>query len=720
MPGRKQRSVYRRKRKHCFYGVQKQVMQEDESSNDNNAVDGNIIDEAVVQSPSSQPAGLSSSTSPQNLMNTSEMSVNRSFEKLKKNCPLLGEEQNEDGIDTVDTKKRKLSLYKYRENTHGPDNNGRELAHGFKIINTKNLLSSLNAASVCRLCKDYRGTLQLWQDNSKRRGLNEVLFWKCSNCGEETDPFRTSPFLNNDTKDTSEINVRLIQGGIESGNGLTGLSKLCCALDIPAPVTSNAFNSTMKKLTTSYQKEAQESLCKAAQNLKDLIQMDNLEVVNHGMPAQNVPVSVSVDGTWQKRYGYSSLLGVVFILSIDTGEVLDFEVQSKICFECKSREKWNKESDRYKNWYSNHKEHCTVNHKGSSESMEKEAAVKMFLRSIDKHRLLYTTYVGDGDSSSFAEVADACFKEFGEGYLVLKEDCIGHIQKRMGTNLRSYKNKNKGRKLADGGTVGGCGRLTDAAIDSLQNYYGYAIRKNTNDIEKMTKAIWAIFYHSIQGENEPYEIQHQFCPQGESSWCRFQRDTASNASTYNQSKCLPSVFRQELKYIFERLSDHELLSRCQKGLTQNQNEALNNVLWSKCPKRVFCGKQRLECCAASSVIQWNAGAGSAGNVLKRLGVGSLGANTIKAYKCANEKRVEKANAKCQAEYQRRRQILRKIRKQNTKKGTAYASGSFSIHKVPDKALYKKNDKKELVVIFIDEKDVDIVHVEKPLKRKKLF
>ena len=707
MPGKKQRSVYRRKRKHGFYGVQKQFLKVD-SSRSTSSDSGNDVEE-VLQS-SQQPGPSTSSTSPQYSKNTFGNLINRSLEKLTRNCPILAEEQID---DTVNTRKRKLDLY--NKNTVGLV---REHAHGFKVMNINNLLTSLSSAAVCRLCKDPKGTLQLWQDNSKRRGLHEVLFWKCGNCNEETDPFNSSPFLNNDKKDSSEVNVRLIQGGIESGNGLTGLSKLCCSLDIPAPVTTNAFQSTMKKLTTSYQEEAQISLGKAATNLKEIMQMNNPEVINHEIATPNVPVSVSVDGTWQKRYGYSSLLGVVFILSVETGEVLDFEVQSKICFECKSREKWDKESSKYKNWFSKHEEHCTINHKGSSEAMEKEAAVKMFLRSIEKHHLVYTTYVGDGDSSSFAEVADACFKKFGDKYLVLKEDCIGHIQKRMGTNLRSYKNKNKGKKLADGGTVGGRGRLTDAVIDSLQNYYGYAIRNNTNDIEKMEKAIWAIFYHSIQGENEPCEIQHQFCPQGKNSWCRFQRDIASNTTTYNQRKCLPAIFRPELKYIFERLSDYELLSRCQKGLTQNQNEALNNVLWSKCPKRVFCGKQRLECCVASSVIQWNAGAGSAGNVLKRLGVRSLGANTVKGYKSANENRVKKADTKCLSEYQRRRQILRKIRKQNTKAGTSYASGSFSIHKVPDKDIYKKTDKNEVVVTFIDENNLDMVHIETPWKRKK--
>ena len=50
-----------------------------------------------------------------------------------------------------------------------------------------------------------------------------------------------------------------------------------------------------------------------------------------------------------------------------------------------------------------------------------------------------------------------------------------------------------------------------------------------------------------------------------------------------------------------------------------------------------------------------------------------------------------------------------------KKGHSLCLRNCSIHKVPD----KKNDKKELVVTFIDEKSVDIVHVERLLKTKKL-
>ena len=142
-------------------------------------------------------------------------------------------------------------------------------------------------------------------------------------------------------------------------------------------------------------------------------------------------------------------------------------MKCKYCFECKSRGKWDKQSARYISWYESHREDCSINHFKSAESMEKEAAVEMFKRSIPLYNLKYTTYVGDGDSSSYGEVCDAMFKKYGDEYIVVKEDCVGHIQKRMGTNLRTLKKNPKGKKLSDGLTVGGRGRLTKMELNCL-------------------------------------------------------------------------------------------------------------------------------------------------------------------------------------------------------------------------------------------------------------
>ena len=73
--------------------------------------------------------------------------------------------------------------------------------------------------------------------------------------------------------------------------------------------------------------------------------------------------------------------------------------------------------------------------------MEKDLAVEMFCRSVEKHNLRYTVYISDGDTSSFGEVMEALYNKFQNNYSVKKEDCIGHTQKRMGSALRIYKSK---------------------------------------------------------------------------------------------------------------------------------------------------------------------------------------------------------------------------------------------------------------------------------------
>ena len=99
---------------------------------------------------------------------------------------------------------------------------------------------------------------------------------------------------------------------------------------------------------------------------------------------------------------------------MDTGEVLDYVVKSKSCFECHAHSRWSKDSEWYKSWYMEHENNCVINHALSAESLEKQAAMEAFLHLIHRHKLKYVTYVGDGDSSSFGEASDALFEKYGE------------------------------------------------------------------------------------------------------------------------------------------------------------------------------------------------------------------------------------------------------------------------------------------------------------------
>ena len=48
------------------------------------------------------------------------------------------------------------------------------------------------------------------------------------------------------------------------------------------------------------------------------------------------------------------------------------------------------------------------------------------------------------------------------------------------------------------------------------------------------------------------------------------------------------------KPIFTDLINDDLLQKCLHGTTQNNNEALNGLIWKKVPKDVFVGHNVLE------------------------------------------------------------------------------------------------------------------------------
>ena len=116
--------------------------------------------------------------------------------------------------------------------------------------------------------------------------------------------------------------------------------------------------------------------------------------------------------------------------------------------------------------------------------MEMEEAAVLWGRSIEKHNFRYTYMVSDGDSKTYAKVFE--MNVYGEDVQIKKLDCVGHVQKRIGKRLLNLKSVTKG-KLADGKTIGGRGRLTEAIIKKIQRYYGLAIRQNVLKIANLTQ-----------------------------------------------------------------------------------------------------------------------------------------------------------------------------------------------------------------------------------------
>ncbi|GFY27548.1 uncharacterized protein TNCV_2071651 [Trichonephila clavipes] len=123
--------------------------------------------------------------------------------------------------------------------------------------------------------------------------------------------------------------------------------------------------------------------------------------------------------------------------------------------------------------------------------MKVDGMLRIFNRSEKLHNLKYSNYIGDGDTKTFNALSEN--KPYGDDYLIQKIECVGDVQKRMGTRLRKLILVYSKKKLSDGKTIGGKGRLTDSLIDKLAHYYGNAIRCNSTSVKEMRKAIWAVF-----------------------------------------------------------------------------------------------------------------------------------------------------------------------------------------------------------------------------------
>ena len=132
------------------------------------------------------------------------------------------------------------------------------------------------------------------------------------------------------------------------------------------------------------------------------------------------------------------------------------KVFCKFCHDCNLHKNWDKNIADFLAWKESHESKCESNFDGSSGSMEPVGLVHLFKRSLD-YKFRYKHFVSDGDSSTLASLMKE--KPYGEDYEIVKEDCIGNIQKWMGYVLRRLVVEYKGKFLSDSKKISGTGGL---------------------------------------------------------------------------------------------------------------------------------------------------------------------------------------------------------------------------------------------------------------------
>ena len=272
--------------------------------------------------------------------------------------------------------------------------------------------------------------------------------------------------------------------------------------------------------------------------------------------------------------------------------------------------------------------------------MEKQAALIMWNRSINRHGLRYISMVSDGDSKTIAEIQKA---DPYSGVVVEKHECLNHVGKRMGTQLRNLvKQKSKEKpKVTLGGK--GFGKLRPEVIGKLQKYFTKAVRSN-DTVPKMQRAIKATLLHSASTDEEPH---HNLCPSGEDSWCFYQRALASSIplETLDHKKQvgtpLCKLVVDNITPIYDNMCDEKLLRKCLLQATQNVNESLHSVIWARCPKHIFATKPRVEIATAVAIGEFNFGSSSTIQFMDSLNL-PVGQHMVKSGRKRDHVRVYKA------------------------------------------------------------------------------
>lgn len=505
----------------------------------------------------------------------------------------------------------------------------------YEIINVS-LLSDVLENSVC--CKQC-GKCGVSLKTNLHVGLACELELMCSYCKHSVIFFNSS-HVTADTGKLYDINIRLVYGLRCIGKGRAAGAMLCGVMNLPAPPSK--FNKHIIAVGSAVEDVAQE-------NMKDAVEEAVFENNN------NRDLSIAFDGSWQKR-GHTSLNGVVTATSVDTGKVVDVAILSKHC-RCK---------DKMKN---KHEEECMANYYGSSGGMEVAGVRSIYQRSVKWYNVRYINYLGDGDSKAFKEIEE--LRPYGNNVNISKLECVGHVQKRMGSRLRRLKASMKGKKLRDGKTLDGKNRLTDATIDHIQKCYGLAIRQNTADAELMRRAVWALFFHTASNNENP---QHGLCPKGDDSWCKYNRGKVTKQQ-YNHPHHLPPAIMDEIKPIFRDLADISLLKKCLHGRTQNPNECVNHVIWNRLPKTVFVGINTLHFGVYDAVSSFNQGNITKCKVLQKLGL-CVGLRTGAAMLCLDKERLRSSDNAIKVYSKMARQHRRAIKRKllDNSDDTSYGAG----------------------------------------------
>lgn len=227
--------------------------------------------------------------------------------------------------------------------------------------------------------------------------------------------------------------------------------------------------------------------------------------------------------------------------------------------------------------------------------------------------------------------------------------------------------------------MSGAGRLTLARIDTIQNFYGRAIRDNQGNAKEMAKSTQAILKHYSSTLEKP---QRDNCPVGSSSWCSYQRDIANGTNLHKPIKNpFNDAIVEVMQPLFDRLGDETFLVGSENCYTQNRNECLHHVIWGMASKEVYSSPPEISLSISLGVLQFNQGFNATyAELLPTLGM-QVHLPMLEAWKKIDLDRIYQADYRSSADVKQQRKAKRKskLKRQDAfvhQEGIMYKSQAF--------------------------------------------
>jgi len=232
---------------------------------------------------------------------------------------------------------QKNQLFQSEEELPQSDNSGSDY-----FIVHKSTFPQLTASWDCPICASPVNT-----DFSDAQGFAWNLKAKCSQCEEVVGQATTSPrFKKDDTqRPPFDVNRKMVESFISLGLGYAAVEKFGMELG-------------MNILSASGWKKHLQGIEKNTSMLKSKILEEAQSAVrkHHNCENGTLDLTVSVDGTWQKR-GHISNHGAGFVIEYDTGLLVDYEILSRYCHICQTKAASMEESSpEFEEWFAKHKD----------------------------------------------------------------------------------------------------------------------------------------------------------------------------------------------------------------------------------------------------------------------------------------------------------------------------------------------------------------------------